>query len=65
MPAGGYLVLLSNQGLSSDGDAVKLYLADGTTLVDEVTWGLTDAQPGSWSACSDGTENWLHTERDS
>ncbi len=65
VPAGGYLVLLSNQGLSSDGDAVKLYLADGTTLVDEVTWGLTDAQPGSWSACGDGTENWLHTERDS
>ena len=65
VPAGGYLVLLSNQGLSSDGDAVRLYLADGTTLVDEVSWGLTDAQPGSWSACGDGTENWLHTERDS
>lgn len=65
VPAGGYLVLLSNQGLSSDGDAVKLYLSDGTTLVDEVSWGLTDAQPGSWSACGDGTENWLHTERDS
>lgn len=65
VPAGGYLVLLSNQGLSSDGDAVKLYLSDGTTLVDQVSWGTTDAQPGSWSACGDGSGAWLHTERES
>jgi hypothetical protein len=61
VPAHGYLELLSNQGLSSDGDAVKLYLADGSTLVDSVTWGENDAEPGSWSRCPDATGDFEHT----
>ncbi|WP_246846372.1 lamin tail domain-containing protein [Humibacter ginsenosidimutans] len=61
IPAHGYLVLLSNKGLSSDGDAVKLYLADGTTLVDSVSWGVNDAEPGSWSRCPDASGTWSHT----
>jgi hypothetical protein len=61
VPAHGYLVLLSNQGLSSDGDSVKLYLADGATIVDTVGWGANDAQPGSWSRCGDATGAWAHT----
>lgn len=65
VPAHGFLTLNSNQGLSKDGDAVRLYLADATTLVDEIVWTGMDAQPGSLSRCGDGTENWLHTERDS
>lgn len=65
VPAGGFLVLRSNQGLSAGGDAVKLYLADGTTLVDSVSYGKQDAEPGSWSACGDGSGRWLHTESDS
>lgn len=65
VPAGGFLVLNSNQGLSKDGDAVRLYLSDGTTLVDEVVWTGMDAEPGSLSRCGDGSDNWLHTERDS
>ncbi|WP_336659637.1 lamin tail domain-containing protein [Leucobacter sp. USHLN153] len=66
VPAGGTLVLLSNQGLSSDGDSVKLFLADGTTLVDAVSWNQMDAQPGSWSFCTiDGVDGWAHTEYDS
>jgi hypothetical protein len=61
VPARGYLVLLSNQGLSSEGDSVKLYLADGTTIVDTVGWGNGDAQPGSWSRCVDATGAFAHT----
>lgn len=65
VPAHGFLTLNSNQGLSKNGDAVKLYLSDGTTLVDEIEWTGMDAEPGSLSRCGDGTDNWLHTERDS
>jgi len=61
IPAHGTVVVLSNQGLSSDGDAVRVYRADGTTLVDSVTWGLNDAEPGSWSRCPDATGDWVHT----
>ncbi|KQR24370.1 hypothetical protein ASF79_04010 [Agreia sp. Leaf335] len=61
VPARGYLVLLSNQGLSSDGDSVKVYRADGSTIVDTVGWGASDAQPGSWSRCADATGAFVHT----
>lgn len=61
VPAHGYLVLLSNQGLSSGGDSVKVYRADGSTIVDTVGWGNADAQPGSWSRCADATGAWAHT----
>ncbi|MCS5718422.1 lamin tail domain-containing protein [Herbiconiux sp. CPCC 205763] len=61
VPAHGYLVLLSNQGLSSDGDSVKLYRADGSTIVDIASWGPNDAQPGSWSRCGDATGAFVHT----
>ena len=64
--AGGFLVIDSNQGLGSGGDAVKLYLADGVTLVDSVSWGQMDAEPGSLSRCTvDGGDSWLHTETSS
>ncbi len=61
VPAHGYLVLLSNQGLSSDGDSVKVYRADASTIVDTAGWGANDAQPGSWSRCGDATGAWAHT----
>jgi hypothetical protein len=61
VPAHGYLVLLSNPGLSSDGDTVKLYRPDGATIVDVVSWGANDAQPGSWSRCADATGPFVHT----
>jgi hypothetical protein len=61
VPAKGFLVLLSNQGLSSGGDSVKVYRADGSTIVDSVGWGASDAQPGSWSRCGDATGAWAHT----
>jgi LPXTG-motif cell wall-anchored protein len=55
VPAHGYVTFTSNQGLSGDGDAVRLYLADGTTLLDSATFGADEAEPGSWSRCPDGT----------
>ncbi|MGN6127817.1 MAG: lamin tail domain-containing protein [Humibacter sp.] len=61
VPAHGYLVLASNQGLSAGGDAVRLYLADGTTLVDQVSWGDNDAEPGTWSSCPDAADTFVHT----
>ena len=61
VPAKGYLVLNSNKGLSSDGDSVKVYRADGSTIVDTVGWGVSDAQPGSWSRCADATGAFVHT----
>ncbi|HTR70061.1 MAG TPA: lamin tail domain-containing protein [Mycobacteriales bacterium] len=42
IPAHGYGVFQSGQGLGSGGDAVKLYLPDGT-LVDSVTFGAGQA----------------------
>ncbi|MBM7774990.1 hypothetical protein JOD54_005194 [Actinokineospora baliensis] len=39
-------------GLGSDDDA-RLYLANGTTLVDSVSW--TSHSDPSWSRCADGT----------
>lgn len=65
VPAGGFQVFLSNQGLSSDGDSVRLFLPDAVTLVDQATWGTNDAQPGSFSRCGDGSATWLHTESNS
>ena len=38
IPAHGYGVFQSGQGLGSGGDSVKIYLPDGTTLVDSVTF---------------------------
>lgn len=43
IPAHGYGVFQSGQGLGSGGDAVKIYLPDGTTLVDSVTFGAGQA----------------------
>ncbi len=53
--AHGYVTFTSNQGLSGGGDAVRLYLADGTTLIGSVAYGADQAEPGSWSRCPDGT----------
>lgn len=55
IPAKGYVTFTSNQGLSSSGDSVRLYLADGTTLLDTVTYTSGQAEPGSWSRCPDGS----------
>jgi hypothetical protein len=55
VPAHGYVTFTSNQGLSGGGDAVRLYLADGTTLLESVAYGADQAEPGSWSRCPDGT----------
>ena len=55
VPAHGYVTFTSNQGLSGGGDAVRLYLADGTTLLDSVAYAADQAEPGSWSRCPDGT----------
>lgn len=65
IPAHGYVVLLSAAGLSSEGDAVRIYLPDGSTVVDVASWGLEDAQPGSWSRCPDGGSSWVHTAESS
>jgi len=43
IPAHGYGVFQSGQGLSSGGDSVKIYLPDGTTLVDSVSFGAGQA----------------------
>jgi hypothetical protein len=55
VPAHGYVTFTSNQGLSGSGDTVRLYLADGTTLLDSVAYGADEAEPGSWDRCPDGT----------
>lgn len=55
VPAHGYVTFTSNQGLSGNGDSVRLYLGDGTSLVDSVTYGAAEAEPGSWSRCPDAT----------
>jgi hypothetical protein len=68
IPAGGYGVFQSTKGLSSGGDAVKVYTPDGT-LVDSVEW--TAGQAGvdetvnadhayrSLARCPDGGSTWL------
>ncbi|MCU1513028.1 MAG: cell wall anchor protein, partial [Microbacteriaceae bacterium] len=55
IPAKGYVTFTSNQGLSSNGDSVRIYLADGTTLLETVTYASGEAEPGSWSSCPDGS----------
>ena len=58
VPADGYLVLESGTEFSfglGKGDEFHLYLADGTTLVDETGWAAgTHADP-SWGRCPDVT----------
>ncbi|MHA7984379.1 lamin tail domain-containing protein [Rathayibacter sp. CAU 1779] len=68
IPAGGYGVFQSTKGLSSGGDAVKIYTPDGT-LVDSVEW--TAGQAGvdetvnadhtykSLARCPDGGSTYL------
>ena len=55
VPAHGYATFTSNQGLSADGDAVRLYLPTGADPIDTVAYGAGQAEPGSWSRCPDGT----------
>lgn len=68
IPAGGYGVFSSGPGLSSGGDAVKVYTPDGT-LVDQLTY--TAGQAGvdekintahvyrALAACPDGSDTFL------
>ncbi|WP_408641019.1 lamin tail domain-containing protein [Streptacidiphilus rugosus] len=54
LAANGYVAfdVHSSFGLGSS-DSARLYLADGTTLVDSFTW--TSHSNPSWSRCADGT----------
>ncbi|UFS58406.1 lamin tail domain-containing protein [Subtercola endophyticus] len=56
IPAGGYASfdVADSFGLGKGGDAARLYLNDGTTLVDGFTWA-SDAAPATWGRCPDGT----------
>jgi len=61
VPAGGFVTFHSPFGLGAGGDAVDLFLADGTTAVDSVTWTADEAEPGSYARCpADGTGAFLH-----
>lgn len=68
VPPGGYAVFASTRGLSGEGDGVRLYLPDGTTLVDEVAYpdggaGVSDTYEDlgietgveAYAACPDGS----------
>jgi hypothetical protein len=68
IPPGGYAVLKSTRGLSGEGDGVRLYLSDGTTLVDAVSYpdggaGVSDTYEDlgivtgvrAYAACPDGS----------
>lgn len=54
LPAGGFVAFDVHDafGLGSD-DMARLYLADGTTLVDSFAWD--EHSDPSWSRCPDGT----------
>ncbi|MCU1479553.1 MAG: hypothetical protein JWQ19_339 [Subtercola sp.] len=41
-------------GLGKGGDSARLYLNDGSTLIDGFTW-TSDAAPATWGRCPDGT----------
>jgi hypothetical protein len=68
IPAGGFGVFESTKGLSSGGDAVKVFTPDGT-LVDELTYTAgqagadetvnTDHTYKSLAACPDGSNTFL------
>jgi len=60
IPPHGYVTFESTEGLSAEGDSVRLYLGDGTTLVDSVTFGDGEAEPGSYSSCPDGAGEFAH-----
>lgn len=60
VPAGGYLAVsvddtthAGNFGLGGGGDAARLYLPNGTTLVDELYWTTASADlADGWSRCA-------------
>ncbi|RYF75891.1 MAG: spore coat protein CotH [Cytophagaceae bacterium] len=75
IPANGYLVIWASQvptrgplhvgfKLSAEGEAIGLFMPDGSTPVDQVTFGpqRTDI---SWGRKPDGTTNWLFFQRTS
>jgi hypothetical protein len=59
VPAGGYLAVpvdssthAGSFGLGSPADAARLYLPDGTTLVDQMYWNAANTVSGDgWSRC--------------
>ncbi|WP_431198117.1 esterase-like activity of phytase family protein [Leifsonia xyli] len=63
VPAHGYVYFSSTKGLGSGGDGVRLYLPDGTTLVDSVDYTAGEAGTdetngfgaGAYARCPDGT----------
>ena len=65
VPAGGYLVLTGDTHFTfglGKGDQFHLYLADGTTLVDETAWPAGAHAEPSWGRCPDGTGEFMITE---
>lgn len=55
---GGYFTFVVDEAPNGFGlggaDSARLYLADGTTLVDGTSWGLDHARY-TWGRCADGT----------
>src|SRR5690606_18996086 len=55
---GGYLTVVVDEAPNGFGlggaDSARLYLADGTTLVDGTSWGPSHARY-TWGRCADGT----------
>lgn len=59
VPAGGFLVLDEEQAFSfglGANDNVRLYAADGTTLIDRFDW--TEHATTTYARCPDGSANW-------
>jgi hypothetical protein len=59
IPAGGFLVLDENQQFSfglGAADNVRLYAADGVTLIDRFDW--TEHAATTYARCPDGSTNW-------
>ncbi|MDH6179865.1 hypothetical protein M2152_000047 [Microbacteriaceae bacterium SG_E_30_P1] len=57
VPANGFLVLEQDTHFSfglGNGDEFHLYLADGVTVVDEISYPSHPTAPGTWGRCPDG-----------
>src|SRR5690606_14029592 len=61
---GAYLTIVVDEDPNGFGlggaDSARLYLADGTTLVDSTSWG-PDHASYTWGRCDDGTGEFVQT----
>jgi hypothetical protein len=61
---GGYYTAVVDQNPNKFGlggaDSARLFLPDGTTLVDGTSWGPSHA-PHAWGRCDDGTGEFVQT----